>query len=123
MGSLFTFAQLCGIIGLINKNLICSIHQNKEKSLEAKKDLDLLKEFNIGGCNDFKIAEVISNIYEYENDIVYLEEIKSKLVGAEVLKSKVNLFVEKKLDGRRYLTIKKSDLTVEEYLKIWCLYE
>lgn len=99
------------------------IKQNKEKSLEAKKDLDLLKEFNVNGCNDFKIAEVISNIYEYENDIVYLEEIKSKLVGAEVLKSKVNLFVEKKLDGRRYLTIKESDLTVDEYLKIWCLYE
>ena len=99
------------------------IKTKKKQSLEAKKDLDLLKEFNVNGCNDFKIAEVISNIYEYENDIVYLEEIKSKLVGAEVLKSKVNLFVEKKLDGRRYLTIKESDLTVDEYLKIWCLYE
>lgn len=99
------------------------IKTKKEKSLETKKDLELLKEFNVNGCNDFKIAEVISNIYEYENDIVYLEEIKSKLVGAEVLKSKVNLFVEKKLDGRRYLTIKESNLTVDEYLKIWCLYE
>lgn len=35
----------------------------KEKSLEAKKELDLLKEYNIGGCNDFKIAEVISFSY------------------------------------------------------------
>lgn len=96
---------------------------NKEKSLEAKKDLELLKEFNIGGCNDFKIAEAISDIYEYEHNIVYLEEIKSKLVGAEVLKSKVNVLVEKKLDGRRYLELKDPNLTVDEYLKIWCLYE
>lgn len=99
------------------------IKQNKEKSLEAKKDLDLLKEFNIGGCNDFKIAEAISNIYEYEHNIIYLEEIKSKLIGAEVLKSKVNVLVEKKLDGRRYLELKDPNLTVEESLKIWCLYE
>lgn len=95
----------------------------KEKSLEAKKDLALLKEFNTGGCNDFKIAEVMSNIYGYENELVYLELIKSKLEGAEVLKSKVNMLVEKKLDGRRYLEIKDPNLTVEESLKIWCLYE
>ena len=99
------------------------IKTKKKQSLEAKKDLELLKEFNIGGCNDFKIAEAISNIYEYEHNIVHLEEIKSKLVGAEILKSKVNLVVEKKLDGRRYLAIKESDLTPEEYCKVWCLYE
>lgn len=99
------------------------IKTKKKQSLEAKKDLALLKEFNTGGCNDFKIAEVISNIYEYENDIVYLELIKSKLEGAEVLKSKVNMLAEKKLDGRRYLEIKDPNLTVDEYLKIWCLYE
>ena len=95
----------------------------KEKSLEAKKDLELLKEFNTDGCNDFKIAEAISNIYEYEHNIVYLELIKSKLIGAELLKSKVNMLVEKKLDGRRYLEIKDPNLTVEESIKIWCLYE
>lgn len=95
----------------------------KEKSLEAKKELDLLKEYNIGGCNDFKIAEVISNIYEYKNDITCLELIKDKLIGAEILKSKVNVVAEKKLDGRRYLEIKDPNLTVDEYTKIWCLYE
>lgn len=99
------------------------IKTKKEKSLEAKKELDLLKEFNISGCNDFKIAEAISNIYEYEKDITCLELIKYKLIGAEVLKSKVNMLAEKKLDGRRYLEIKDPNLTVDEYIKIWCLYE